>query len=127
VSLKHAAVTAGGNISLSGQEVSVAPGTSSELTISSGSVTVSGTVALRRHTVDTEGDAATDDLTTISGGNIGEILIISAANDARTVVVKQGTGLLIQADFSLDSIDDMMMLECKSANVWREISRANNG
>jgi len=100
---------------------------STELTISGGGVTVSGSHFLRRHTIDTESDAASDDLTTINGGNVGEILIISAANDARTVVCKQGAGLLIQADFDLDSINDTIMLECKSANVWREISRASNG
>lgn len=124
---KHVAVTAGGNISLDKQEVSVAPGTPSELTISGGAVTVTGSIAFRRHTIDTEGDGATDDLTTITGGNAGEILIISPADDARTVVVKDGAGLLTGSDFSMDGIDDLMMLECKAANVWREVSRSDNG
>jgi len=94
-----------------------------ELTISAGAVTATQA----RHTIDTEGDAASDDLTTISGGAAGQILIISAADDARTVVCKKGAGLLIQDDFSLDSVDDTLMLECKSSGVWREIARASNG
>ena len=97
--------------------------TSTELTISGGAVTATQS----RHTIDTEGDAASDDLDTINGGTAGQLLIISAANDARTVVCKQGAGLLLQADFDLDSLEDTLTLECKSASVWREIARASNG
>ena len=55
-----------------------------ELTISG------GTVALTQshHTIDTEGDASTDNLDTITGGTLGQILIIRAANYTRTVVVR---------------------------------------
>jgi len=105
----------------------IPPETSSELTIATDVVTVrSGAFSSRRHTIDTESDAATDDLTTINGGNVGELLIISAANATRTVVCKNGAGLILQADFSLDDDDDTLVLECVSANVWREISRSNN-
>ena len=54
-----------------------------ELTIATGAVTITGTV----HTVDTESDAATDDLATINGGSDGEIVVISPENAARTVVL----------------------------------------
>ncbi|MHC4302715.1 MAG: hypothetical protein ACYS7Y_36105, partial [Planctomycetota bacterium] len=56
----------------------------SELTISSGAVNVTKA----RHTIDTESDASTDDLGTINGLAAGEVCLLSAANDARTVVIK---------------------------------------
>jgi hypothetical protein len=59
-----------------------------ELTISSGAITPTGVF----HTVDTESDASSDDLETISGGVDGDILRIRAANTARTIVIKDGTG-----------------------------------
>ena len=105
-------------------------GSGSELTISSGSVTVSGAAAFRRHTIDTEADAASDDLDSVSGGNAYEVLRISPANDARTVVVKHdGVNLILAGgmDFTMNSIDDIITLECKSSGVWREVSRSNNG
>ena len=47
-----------------------------ELTISSGAVTVTGV----SHTIDTESDAAADDLVTINGGADGQILTIRTEN-----------------------------------------------
>ena len=54
-----------------------------ELTISSGAVTATQLV----HTIDTEGDAASDDLDTINAGglNEGQVLTLLAANAARKV------------------------------------------
>lgn len=60
----------------------------SELTIASGVITVTGA----NHTVDTESDAASDDLDTINGGADGQLLVIRPDNTARTVVIKDGTG-----------------------------------
>jgi hypothetical protein len=62
-----------------------------ELTISSGSVTADRSA----HTIDTESDAATDDLSNIVGTSVytGAILHLYAANSARQVVVKnEATG-----------------------------------
>lgn len=53
----------------------------SELTISSGAVTATQSF----HSVDTEGDAADDDLDTINGGTDGDVLWLTPANDARDV------------------------------------------
>jgi hypothetical protein len=63
-------------------------GTATELTIASGVVTITRSY----HTIDTEADAATDDLDTINGGVEGDLLILRAADDARSVVIKNGTG-----------------------------------
>ena len=59
-----------------------------ELTISNGAVTVT----TGHHRIDTEGDAANDDLDTINGGRSGEILLILPANDDRTVRIRNGVG-----------------------------------
>jgi len=41
------------------------------------------------HTVDTEADASSDDLDTINGGVIGDLLTIAPANAARQIIVKR--------------------------------------
>ena len=96
-----------------------------ELTISSGSVT--RTQGL--HTVDTEGDAASDDLATISGGAAGDILVIYPANDARSVVLKHGTGNIQTfdgSDITLDT-DDYMALLVSDGTNWRVITSSAGG
>ena len=94
----------------------------SELTVSSGSITPTQTL----HTVDTESDAASDDLDAITAA-AGErrILILSAANDARTVVVKDGTGNLNlnDGDFSLDNLKKYIVLQQTSDSGWHELCR----
>lgn len=98
-------------------------GTPTELTIGTGAVTVTRS----RHTIDTESDAASDDLDNISGGTTGDILIISAVNDARTVVAKDATGnLQLNGDFSMDNSQDRLVLEYEGTN-WIELSRSDNG
>lgn len=93
-----------------------------ELTIDAGVVSVVSNF----HLVDTEGDAASDDLDTVNGGFIGMTLILKAANDARTVVVKDGTGnLKTNGDFSLTHTDDTIALIYDGTN-WLEISRSDN-
>lgn len=98
-------------------------------TIASGAVTVLGNYM----TIDTEASAATDDLDTISGadhGTTGGRLVIRAANSARTVVVKNGTGNLKLAgsDFSLDNALDTIQLVWDGVlSQWLEISRCDNG
>jgi hypothetical protein len=64
--------------------------TASELTISSGAITPTQ----NWHIVDTEGDAATDDLTTIGSTDSvdGSILFLTQANDARVITIKHLTG-----------------------------------
>lgn len=76
-------------------------GAATELTIATGAVTITQS----HHTIDTEGDASTDDLVTISGGTEGDHLWIRPADGARTVVVKHGSGNIVTrsgADYTLD-------------------------
>lgn len=93
-----------------------------ELTITSGVITATASF----HTVDTESDASTDDLTTINGGTAGQLLTIKAANSARSVVAKDGTNLKLAGDFTLDNAEDTLTLISNGTN-WSEVSRSNNG
>jgi len=97
-----------------------------EATISSGTASVSSSYGI----IDTEGSAATDDLDTISPWSDGKIIVLKAKDNARTVVVKNGTGnirLAGAADFSLDHTrDTIMLMFTSSLGAWLEISRSNN-
>lgn len=85
---------------------------SSELTIASGAITVTANF----YRVDTESDASTDDLDTITAGTgvaDGHQLVLRAENTARTVVVKHNTGNILCAngvDQSLDDSHDAVLL-----------------
>lgn len=96
-----------------------------ELTIATGAITVTGTF----HRVDTEADAASDDLDTINGGIDGAVIILRAADSTRTVVVKDGTGnIQCAGDFSMDNAQDTITLIYSGAlTAWLEISRSDNG
>lgn len=100
----------------------------SELTINDGSITPTQ----GNHTVDTEGDATSDDLANIATINIedGRWLLLRAAANGRTVVVKHQAGGVGQistatgADVSLDDVHDWIILE-RNGNDWRELMRAS--
>jgi hypothetical protein len=95
----------------------------STLTIASGVVTATSNV----HVIDTEGAAATDDLDTVSGTVAGQMIVLMAANDARDVVCKDGTGNLRMAgDFILNNTDDRIMFLSNGTNLF-EICRSDNG
>ena len=65
-----------------------------ELTINAGVITI----LQGFHTVDTQGDAASDYLDTILGGGIGDMLILSGANDAREVIVTRNGNIRFKVD-----------------------------
>ena len=93
------------------------------------SINVSGAVTVTHsyHLIDTDNDATSDDLDTINGGTAGQMLLIRAQNDGRTVVVKNGTGnLTLSANFTLDHSTDSLLLMYVGPN-WIEISRSSNG
>jgi len=95
-------------------------GTDTTLTISSGAITVSKT----RHLVDTEGSASSDDLTDISGGSEGDILILQCANASRAVVVKHNASKIFlaqQADITLNNVYMALPLLNVGSNVWVQI------
>jgi hypothetical protein len=86
-----------------------------ELTISSGAVTKSRA----HHTIDTESDAASDDLATILGGAEGEVILLRAAHTDRTVVLKTGTGNIVNPsgiDVTLNDTNDYCLLAHNGTN-----------
>lgn len=94
-------------------------GDTSELTIASGAITFTQS----HHTVDTQADAASDDLDTINGGSNGDVLVIHAENDSRTVTVKHATGnieLNGGIDFELDNTAKGLLLVYQDG-VWTGI------
>ena len=94
----------------------------SELTIASGVITVWEDY----HLVDTEGDSSPDDLTTINGGQHGQVLILRAANSARTVNVAEGGNInLASSPRALDNTSDTIML-LYDGSSWLELSFSNN-
>lgn len=98
--------------------------TSTELTIAAGVVTKTGTM----HTVDTESDAASDDLDTVSGGADGDWLEIAGESPvARNVTVKHNTGniFLTHGNFLIDTAEKVIWLRYfGSLSKWLEMSRS---
>jgi hypothetical protein len=70
-----------------------------ELTINAGSITVTQGY----HTVDTEGDNASDYLDTINGGNIGDIITLEGASDSREVVITRNGNIRFKLNHMLES------------------------
>jgi len=86
--------------------------TADELTIAAGALTITKSY----HKIDTEVDAATDDLDTIAGVDEGRILILRAEHTDRTVVLKHNTGnLILGGDISLDDTSKHVALICDAA------------
>jgi|TARA_R110000824_G_scaffold260399_1_gene449045 hypothetical protein len=97
-----------------------------ELTIASGVITV----IQNFHSVDSEGDAASDDLATITAGAdvaAGFVLTLRVQDAARTIVLKNGTGgaanIDIGADVTLDETFKTFSLVFDGTN-WRPWSFA---
>lgn len=100
------------------------PGAGAELTVASGAVVPTNGM----HAVDTESDAASDDLDTLTATNAvaGDVVTLQAANSARTVVVKDGTGnIQCGGDRTLDNAQDTVTLRYDGSN-WLEIAFAGN-
>lgn len=105
---------------------SIAAAAPTTLTISGGSITPT----IGTHLVDTEGAAATDDLTNIATTNLpdGRWLLLRPANPARVVTVKHNAGgagqisLGQSADYALSSATSFVVLE-RSGTGWREMFR----
>ena len=94
----------------------------SELTIADGVITATGGF----HTVDTQGDAASDDLDTITTGVDGQILIISPENTARSVVVTNAGNIALTGGVSFtmaDGYDNLTLMYRTKWTKWTEIAR----
>lgn len=91
-------------------------------TILSGAITVAGS----HYKVAVESGTA-DDLDSIAGGEIGDILRLTAAENGKAVTVKDNKStLFLASDCVLNSIVDSIVLIRTSATVWAELARSNN-
>jgi hypothetical protein len=82
-----------------------------ELTIVEAAGLGAVTVTQAHHTIDTEGDIASDDLNTINGLVANQLYFFYPADDARTVVFKHGTDNILcigNADITLDDVHDFL-------------------
>lgn len=94
----------------------------STLTISGGAITVAASAC---YLVDTEGAAASDDLTLINC-TPGQQFILRSVNSARVVrLVDDNTALQAQSSFFLDNTGDSFMGLCVGSNQIVEIARSN--
>ena len=92
-----------------------------------GEISVSGQAQIRKAKVETNGGDATDNLVKITGGYLGEMLIIVPYDSTHTVVVKSNDYLKLPMDFTMDNGNDVLVLVCLGSNTWAEISRSSNG
>lgn len=101
----------------------VVRGGGSTLTIATDAITVTEDF----HTVDTEAAAATDNVSTISGGVTGQRVVFKAANSARDVVFTEvGNIKLAGGTFTLNNVEDTIELIYDGTN-WLELGRNDNG
>ena len=96
---------------------------------------VAGVIAVndgkvRNIVVDTEGEAATDDLDTINGAQDWQYITLCTRFDTRDVTVKNNTGNIYlngSVDFTLDRIaDSLTLIWNPRISKWCETGRGNN-
>ena len=106
----------------------LSPGEDTELTIATGAIAVTQLY----HRVDTEADAAGDDLDTINGlANDGELLVLHPEDTLRVVTLKHGTGNIYipgGADLALDnsSYHVLLIYDAESTN-WCVVGGGSSG
>ena len=97
----------------------------SELTIASGVITVANSF----HSMDTSGDATTDIVHTVSGGQQeGNIILLKIANDARDVTIDENGNVLIDdaATVQLGTTADTFMARWDAGrSKWCQIYKAS--
>jgi hypothetical protein len=97
-------------------------GAHSLVEVAGGAITVTQT----HHTVETESLAATDDLTTINGGKVGDIVILRSVSTSRKTTIKHNAGnIKCGADFQLANSDCTITL-LKTETGWKCIAKAAN-
>lgn len=101
-------------------------GSPEKVIITSGVINVSGG---KYYSVDTEGGIGSDNLLKIIGLNDGDEIILKAHNDARTVILIDGTNLKLNRsrNFTLNNIYDRMRLQCVGSDVCVELGGRSSG
>lgn len=97
------------------------PSASTELTLAADAITPTRIM----HSVDTQADAAADDLVTITAdaAKVGRLLIVRCENAARVVTIKStGNIKLKQGNLVLDDLEKFVLLMQHNATQWVEIA-----
>jgi hypothetical protein len=95
--------------------------TSSAVTVASGVIAVTGP----NHVIQSE-DTDPDDVTSISGGSEGQIVVLRKIIGGPTITLKNNASLLLGANIVLDHVADVAVL-LKVGDVWVKIAAADNG
>ncbi|MFM1919560.1 MAG: hypothetical protein RLZZ303_1194 [Candidatus Hydrogenedentota bacterium] len=78
------------------------------------------------HLIDTEGLAASDDLDTINGGRIGDVLVLRSVSTSRKTTIKDNTGnIRCGGDFQLGNTSAMIVLLLED-NGWKCLCKLAN-
>lgn len=93
------------------------------------SIAVAGgvlTVTKTNHVIGTEGGAGTDDLDSISGGAIGDLLILGSATGSQDVTVKNSASIICGSDRVLSTTSKKIVLLKTASTVWTMLAFADN-
>ena len=94
-----------------------------EVTIDTGVVTLIGP---GNYHIDTEGDAASDTVTSFAGLNEGERAILAPESDARTVTIQNNSSILLQdIDHTMDNANKTIEIQGVGSSIVRELSRSS--
>ena len=92
-----------------------------KVTIAAGEITATQSF----HRVEVQ-SGSTDDLDTINGGAVGDLLVLMADDATEDIVVKDGTGIKCAGDFTMDHTEDKIMLIKAETSEWHELARSSN-
>lgn len=97
-------------------------GTAGDVTVAAGAITVTG----HHYKVDAVGAADLNTVTAGAGVAEGWMVVLRAKDIANPITCKDGVGnLRLQSDFTLDSLEDSIMIIYDGVN-WLEVARSNN-
>ena len=96
--------------------------TPSEVTISGGVLTITNSAVL----VGGEGDVS-DTLVSITGGSIGDVIILRPVNNSETITVSNGATISCGSNFDMDNQYDTMILLKATSTLWIQLARNDNG
>ena len=98
--------------------------TALELTVATGAVTQTQS----HHTIDTESDAAADDLDTITIASDMSMLLVTLANAARIVTLKHGTGNLnLPDDADIVMAENTVYFLLYNGSAWNLVGSSASG
>lgn len=115
----------GGGLTLNAGDLSISAGflgvgAQVEITASSGGAI---TPTQSNHDVDTYADAATDDVTSIVGGSVGQLLFLTSAHGSRDPTIKDAGTLYLNGDAALTDQTRQLTLRCIGSGSWTEVAR----